>query len=154
MRFLAILAVVLAAGAARAAQPAQPKIQARDVWCRAAPAGAPTGGCYLTLTAATNDRLIGVATPAAERVEVHTMEMTAGVMRMRPSIGGTPLPAGQAVELKPGGARHLMVIGPKAPLAAGGVVPLTLRFAKAQPLTVQAPIRAAAPAAMPAMGRP
>jgi copper(I)-binding protein len=153
MKHLALLAAVLAAGAAQAAERSQPKVQARDAWCRAAPAGAPTGGCYVTLVAPSDDRLVGVATPAAQRVEVHTMDMTGGVMRMRPSSDGTPLPAGQLVELKPG-ARHLMVIGPKATLAAGGVVPLTLRFAKAQPLTVNAPIRAAAPAAMPAMGHP
>jgi copper(I)-binding protein len=48
-------------------------------------------------------------------------------MTMRPVEGGLEIPAGGAVELKPGGL-HLMLIGLKAPLSEGGNVPLTLVF--------------------------
>lgn len=126
---------------ASAAHAATPTVKATNAWCRAAPVGAPAGGCYVTLTASANDRLVAVQAPTADRGEIHTMDMTGGVMRMRPLPDGIVLPAGQAVELKPG-ARHLMVIGPKATLAAGGVVPLTLRFEKSPPVTLRAPIRA------------
>lgn len=135
---LAVLAVLTATPVLAAA----PAVKATDVWCRAAPPGAPAGGCYLTLTAPADDRLIAVQTPAADHGEIHTMDMTGGVMRMRQLPDGIALPAGQPVELKPG-ARHLMIIKPKATLAAGGVVPLTLRFSKAPPLTLNAPVRAA-----------
>jgi copper(I)-binding protein len=57
------------------------------------------------------------------------------------------LPAGRAVALQPGGM-HLMLIRPKAALAAGGSTPLTLKFAKAAPVTVRATI-GNAPAATP-----
>ena len=144
---LAISLLSLAA-TAWAAQAAAPAVKATGAWCRAAPAGAPAGGCYVTLTAAADDRLVAVDVPSADHGEIHTMDMSGGVMRMRRLTDGVVLPAGQAVELKPG-ARHLMVIGPRQTLAAGGTVTMTLRFAKAPPLTVQAPIRAA-----PAPGAP
>ena len=113
-----------------------------DAWCRAAPAGAPTGGCYVTLTASADDKLVGVETTAAERAEIHSMDMTDGVMRMR-KLDDLALPAGKAVMLSPG-AEHLMIIAPKASLAEGGAVPLTFKFGKAPAQSIEAPIRAAA----------
>jgi copper(I)-binding protein len=122
--------------------PAPPTVTIADAWCRAAPAGAPTGGCYVTLTASADDKLVSVETTAADRAEVHSMDMTDGVMRMR-KLDGVDLPAGKAVMLSPG-AEHLMIIAPKATLAEGGVVPLTFKFGKAPAQSVEAPIRAAA----------
>jgi protein SCO1/2 len=132
--------IAIAALAACSAPAGPSKVTVADLWCRAAPVGAPAGGCYVTLTASADDRLVAVETTAADHGEIHTMDMDGGVMRMRPLKDGIELPAGEAVALKPGGM-HLMVIGPKAPLAAGGSVPLTLKFAKAAPITLSAPIR-------------
>lgn len=141
-----LFALSLAAGCAPATQ-APAAVAVTGAWCRAAPVGAQTGGCYLTLTASADDRLVSVATPAAKRAEIHSMDMTGGVMRMRQLKDGLALPAGKAITLKPG-AEHLMIIGPRQTLAAGGSVPLTLTFRKAPPQTVNAPVRnAAAPAA-------
>jgi len=137
---LLVLAAFVPAAQAMAAQ----TVKVTGAWCRAAPAGALSGGCYLALTAGTDDRLLGVSTPAADHGEVHTMSMDGGIMRMRQLTEGLALPAGVAVTLKPGG-EHLMIIGPRQTLKAGGVVSLTLRFAKAAPLTVAAPVLAAPP---------
>ena len=134
------------AESSRAANPAapvpSPGVRAADAWCRPAPRGASTAACYITLTAGSADRLVSVDTPAAARVEIHRMDMEQGVMRMRPVEGGVPLPAGEAVPLAPAGL-HLMLITPQADLAAGGRVPLTLRFENAPSLAVTAPVRAA-----------
>ncbi|MDD3838625.1 MAG: copper chaperone PCu(A)C, partial [Phenylobacterium sp.] len=62
---------------------ASPTVKAVDAWCRAAPVGAPAGGCYVTLTASAEDRLVALETPAADHGEIHTMSMTDGIMRMR-----------------------------------------------------------------------
>lgn len=141
----AVFALTLAAGCAPATQ-APAAVAVTGAWCRAAPVGALAGGCYFTLTSSADDRLVSVATPAAKRAEIHSMDMTGGVMRMRQLKDGLALPAGKAVALKPG-AEHLMIIGPKQPLAAGGNVPLTLTFKTAPPQKINAPIRdAAAPA--------
>ena len=137
----ALIPLVLIAACDRAPQ-AAPSVAITDVWCRAAPEGAPTGGCYATLTASADDQLVSVETTAAERAEIHSMDMEGGVMRMR-KLDGLALPAGDAVKLAPGG-EHLMLIGPTQPLAAGTEAALTFKFGKAPAQSVRAPIRAAA----------
>lgn len=136
---LALIGAALALGpAAWAATPSA--VATAGAWCRATPPAAPAAGCYVTLTARADDRLVGVDTAAAGRGEVHTMSMDGGVMRMRQLADGLALPAGKPVELKPG-SFHVMLIGPKRQLKAGEAVPLTLRFAKAAPLSLTVPVR-------------
>ncbi len=101
-------------------------IAVQRAWARATAPGQAVAGVYMDLRAARPMRVVGAASPAAERVELHTMAMQEGVMVMRrvPEIG---LPAGQTVELKPG-SLHVMLIGLKAPLQEGQTVPLTLQL--------------------------
>jgi copper(I)-binding protein len=80
--------------------------------------------------------LLSASSPAADKVEIHTMTMDNGIMRMRPLPNGIIVPPGSTASLKPG-ANHIMLIGLKAPLAQGTLVPLTLNFAKAGPVRVQ-----------------
>ena len=84
----------------------------------------------------------------ADRVEMHRMSMEGDVMRMRP-VESIEVPAGATVALQPGGM-HLMLMGLKAPLAAGQRVTLTLQFEKAGEVAVQAAVRAPGGAAEPA----
>jgi periplasmic copper chaperone A len=132
--------VLLTACGARPA--AEPSVTVTDPWCRPAAAGAGAMGCYVTLQAATDDRLVSVATPAAARGEIHTMSMDDGVMRMRQLPDGLALPAGESVALKPG-AEHLMLMGPTGAFDEGGEVSLTLTFEHAPAQTVTAQIRSA-----------
>lgn len=134
------LAALLAAPAH--AQPAAPaaqgSVQATGVWARATVPGQAVGVAYATLTSPVGDRLVGVETPAAGRAELHSMTMDGSVMRMR-QVDGVPLPAGQPVALAPGGL-HVMLMDLRGPLQAGQSFPLTLRFERAPPLTVQVPV--------------
>ncbi len=104
-------------------------VEVTGAWARATPAKADNGGAYLTLEAATPDRLIGASTPVAAKAELHRMTMTNGIMKMR-QLAAIDLPAGKTVTLKPG-AMHIMLIGLKKPLETGQTFPLTLDFAKA-----------------------
>lgn len=115
-----------------------------DAWCRATPNGARAGGCFATFTATTDDRLTGGSTPRAAQLQVHEMSMDGGMMKMGQIEGGLPLPAGQAVALAPGG-NHIMLMELTQPLAEGETVPLTLTFATAPEVTVQAPVRRVTP---------
>lgn len=115
-------------------------VSATDAWCRPSPNGAKAGGCYVTLTAASDDRLMSGSTPRAGSLQVHEMKTENGMMKMAELTAGLPLPADQAVALAPGG-NHLMLIGLTAPLVAGETVPLTLQFASAPAITVQAQVR-------------
>ncbi|MET0337164.1 MAG: copper chaperone PCu(A)C [Caulobacter sp.] len=145
-KLLAAAAIGLfAAGCGKAADAAPPTVAVANAWCRAAPAVAPAGGCYLTLKASADDRLAAVETKAADRAEIHTMSVDGGVMRMRELKEGLTLKAGADTEFKPGGM-HIMVIKPKAPLTEGSSVTLTLKFDKAPAQTLAFPVRAMAAA--------
>lgn len=112
-------------------------VQPAGIVCRPTPNGRDVTGCYLTLTSAMDDRLVSIASPEAERGEIHEMKTEGGVMRMRELPDGLPLPAGQTVPLRPGGD-HIMLFGLKRPLVAGDAIRLTLTFEKAPPLEVRA----------------
>jgi periplasmic copper chaperone A len=101
-------------------------------WSRATPQGASVAAGYVTIknTGTAADRLIGGASNAAAKFEVHEMSMDGGVMKMRPIQGGLEIKPGETVELKPQGL-HIMFVGLKKPLKQGDHVKATLEFEKA-----------------------
>ena len=103
-----------------------------QVWSRATPGGAKIAGGYLTIQnmGSTPDRLIGGSADVADKVQVHEMATTNGVMTMRPLDKGLPIEPGKTVRLAPGG-HHLMLLDLKSPLKQGDKVPVTLEFEKA-----------------------
>lgn len=116
-------------------------------YARATPPGADVGGAYLTIAnKGTADKLVAASSPAASRVELHTMAMDNGVMRMH-EVKAIDLPAGGEVELKPGGL-HMMLVGLKAPLAQGARVPLKLTFEHAGSIDVDLAVESMAAGAM------
>ena len=115
-------------------------IAVTDPWCRPTPNGAKVAGCYVTLTAASDDVLTGIATDLAAMPQVHEMKHEDGMMKMAHLEQGLPLPAGQAMVLKPG-SNHIMLMGLKAPLVEGQTARLTLQFQNADDVTVEAAIR-------------
>ncbi len=102
------------------------QVSVAEPWVRATVASQKASGAFMTLTAARDARLVEVSSPVAGIVEIHEMAMEQNVMRMR-AVGGLDLPAGKAVELKPGGY-HVMLMELKGPLKAGDTVPITLVF--------------------------
>jgi copper(I)-binding protein len=72
-------------------------------------------------------------------------------MRMR-AVDGLDLPAGRAVQLKPGGY-HVMLMELRQPLKAGETVPITLVIERAggakESVRVAAPVRPLAASAAP-----
>jgi hypothetical protein len=93
-------------------------------WVRSTVAQQTVTGAFMTITSAQGGRLVSASSPIAASVEVHEMKMVGDVMKMRP-VDALPLPAGKPVELKPG-AFHMMLMGLKAPVKSGDVVPITL----------------------------
>lgn len=115
-------------------------------WSRPTPPAAPAGVGYLSIVNAgpRADRLLGGTSSAVERVEIHEMKLTDGIMRMRPVSGGVPLQPGKTVTFAPGGY-HLMLVGPKQPLVVCGAVTITLRFQRAGAVKVSFDVRATPP---------
>lgn len=98
-------------------------------------------------------RLVGAASEAAERVELHTHAEKNGVMAMM-QVDEIAIPAGGEHALARGGD-HVMLMGLKKPLASGDIVTLTLDFGDCGTETVEAALdndRADAPAADGHMG--
>lgn len=117
---------------AGSAKPAAPAVTVTGAWARETAPGQVNGGGFAVIMnkGATDDRLVSGTSPVAAEVQLHTMSMDGGVMRMRQLVDGIPVSAGQPVELKPG-SLHVMFIGLKRPLKRGETVPVTLRFIKA-----------------------
>lgn len=113
---------------------------------RETPLAGGTGPGFLSIRneGTGDDRLVSASSPAVESVEIHEMSMTDGQMQMRALPDGLPIPAGATVDLAPGGL-HLMLIGVKAPLAAGQTVPVELRFERAGAVAVALLVKARAP---------
>jgi copper(I)-binding protein len=119
-----LFATVLLCAAAHAHAQAPADINVSDAWVRATVPQQKATGAFMQLTSQQDARLVEVRSPIAGSVELHQMEMSNNVMKMR-QIDGLDLPAGQRVGLKPGGY-HVMLFDLKAPVKAGDKVPLTL----------------------------
>lgn len=132
LRSLVLVSGFMLTAAVASAQTGQLAVD--NAWARATPGKSDIGAAYVTIHSPTADRLVAASTPVAKKAELHTMEMSGMVMKMRP-ISSIDIPAGQSVSLAPGGM-HIMLMGLKQPLKAGQSFPLSLTFAKAGTRTV------------------
>lgn len=112
-------------------------ITVSGAFTRATLPDAPVGAGYLTISNAGTDadRLLGAASLITPTVELHTMSVTDGMMKMQQLTDGIEVPAGGSVEFAPGGM-HIMFIGPNQAFVEGECVELTLTFEKAGELPV------------------
>jgi copper(I)-binding protein len=143
---------------------AEPGITVEGAWARTSPMMASAGAAYMTLASSVDDRLTGVAVDAgiAATAELHETVMagdmaggmtgdmsgsmpvtTEPTMMMQP-VDGIDLPAGTAVELKPGGY-HIMLLDLVAPLEMGQTFTITLTFEQAGSVEVPVTVGDAAP---------
>ena len=137
-RLILPAALLILAGCSQPAEPEAPAtVQIADATCRPTLNGRDVTGCYVTLTASRDDRLVSIGAPLAGMAQVHEMKIEDGMMKMAELKDGLPLPAGEAVQLKPGG-NHMMLMGLKQPLIAGEQVSITLTFEHAQPMGIRA----------------
>jgi periplasmic copper chaperone A len=139
IRSMAALALAAAAFCAQA------QTSVKDAWVRGTVPQQQASGAFMQITSSLGGKLVAVSTPVAGTAEVHEMKMdSAGVMKMG-AVPALELPAGKAVELKPGGY-HVMLIGLKQQLKAGDTVPLTLTIegkdGKKETLQVNAAVKA------------
>jgi len=132
---LALAALVLAPSVALADGP-----EVHDAYIRSS-GGTGSAAAFMMIHnhGETGDRLIGAASPAAARVELHTHEEDAnGVMKMIHIEEGFDLPAGGEIPMQRGGA-HVMFMGLTEPLEDGDTVPLTLIFSSGE-LALEVPV--------------
>lgn len=113
------------------------ELQVRHPWSRQTPPGAKVGVGFMEIRnrGSSPDRLLGVSTPAAGRVEMHVTIREGEVMKMR-QVGSVEIPARERVQLRPGGA-HLMLVDIVQPLEKGGRIPMRLRFERAGEMAIE-----------------
>ena len=144
---LSVSAFVLAMTVSLAAQA---QVTVKDAWVRATVPQQKATGAFMQLQSAQDAKLLSVQSPVAGVVEVHEMAMDGGVMKMR-AVPSLALPAGKAVELKPGGY-HVMLMDLKGQVKDGDTVPVTLvvegQDGKRQTIEIKAAARNPAAPAM------
>jgi copper(I)-binding protein len=144
----ALSATLLALALSLSSQASAQNVEVKGAWARATVQGQKATGAFMTLTAKTNAKLVGVSSSVAGVTEVHEMKMDNGVMKMRAVEGGLELPAGKATSLKPGGY-HVMLMDLKLPLQKDTTIPLTLVFKDAKgvesKVELKVPVAQAAP---------
>lgn len=132
------------------AQTVRPNIDVSNAWVRSTVPGQKGTGAFMKITAKDGAKLVSVSSPVAGVGEVHEMKMDGDVMQMR-AVPLLDLPAGKAVELKPGGF-HVMLMDLKQALPKDSKIPLTLVFKDARGvesrMELSVPVSATAPTGM------
>jgi copper(I)-binding protein len=103
---------------------ASAEVAVKDAWVRGTVPSQTVTGAFMTITSSTDAKLVGASSPIASMTEIHESSMKGGVNHMH-AVESIALPAGKAVELKPGGF-HMMLMGVSKVVAAGQKVPLEL----------------------------
>ena len=141
------LAVVTTFTSLAFAQAPSAMVEVKDAWVRSTVPGQKGTGAFMKITAKDGVRLVGVSSPAAGVGEMHEMKMEGDIMKMR-ALSSLDLPAGKAIELKPGGY-HIMLMDLKQPMVKDSKVPLTLLFKDAKgvesKLELSVPVSSVAP---------
>ena len=112
-----------------------------DAWVAEAPPVAPVMGGYMKIANET-DKSVSITSascPDFEKVEIHEMSMSGGMMKMQ-QIEKLDVPANGMVELQPGGY-HLMLIKPRQPFKQGDTLTVTLHTADGQSQAVKMEVK-------------
>lgn len=135
-RNLLLLSLGLSSAFANAAETVSTKeslsnkelVLVQNAWVRSTNAGQSVGAAYMTLTSPQDAQLVAIESDVTKSVEIHSMSMQDGVMKMR-MLDALPLAAGKPYNLAPGGF-HLMLFDLKKPLNVGEPVNFVLHFKK------------------------
>lgn len=124
IRLVALAMLVLAGTNSNAADS---NLMVHDAWVREAPPNMKIlAGYFSIMNHGDGKNLVGAASDAFEKVEIHKTVHEAGVAKMV-AQDSVEIPMHATVKFEPGGL-HLMLINPKSPLKAGDKVNITLKF--------------------------
>ncbi len=125
----------------------QDSIEIKNQWVRASNDGQDVSAAYMTIVSNEDTSLIAIDSDVADVIEIHSMSMENGVMKMR-MLDTLDLIADKPTELSPGGF-HLMLFDLKKPLTAGKEAHFTLHFknkaGQEKTISITSPIKAEAP---------
>lgn len=127
------------------------EVTVKGSWVRGTTLAQKATGAFMEITSSEDAAVVSASSPVAGVVEIHSMKMENGVMKMR-AMPKLPLPAGEPVKLAPGG-NHVMMMDLKRQMKPGESVPITLKVEgkdkSVKTIEVKAEVRElAAPASM------
>lgn len=137
-KLLASLALATLATSAMA----ESAIQVDDAYARSSGKHAKAGAAFMMIvnSGEADDRLIGVTSEVADRVELHTHKVDEnGVAKMLHVEDGFIIPAGDSHVLQRGGD-HVMFMGIAKPFEQGATIPVTLIFEQAGEVQIEIPV--------------
>ncbi len=106
--------------------PIQDVVSVENAWVRPTNAGQDVGAAYMTFVSNADASLIHVESSVTKNIEIHSMTMQKGVMKMR-MLESIQIKAGEPYKLEPGGF-HLMLFDLKKPLTIGEQITFELTF--------------------------
>ena len=119
-----------------------------DAWARHTVPGQMASAAFMRIRSDETLHWVAASSTVAGVVEIHEMKLQQNVMKMSALPQALTLPAGQTVELKPGGL-HIMLMDLKNPLRVSDQLKLTLtlRDARGRQILheVEVPVRQMAP---------
>ncbi|HBV77899.1 MULTISPECIES: copper chaperone PCu(A)C [Vibrio] len=120
-----------------------------DPYARATPPNAVNSAIFMTIEnhMASDRTLVTVATPAAEKSELHTVERQGDLMKMR-QVDGIKIPAHGEIQLMPG-SFHIMLLNVNKPLVEDDSITLTLGYANGEKETLSVPVKKVITGMMP-----
>ena len=142
---ISISAMLVSTPLAHAQKISADALSISEVWIKPTIPGSDVSAAYMHIKSATTFNLIKAESPLVGIAELHSMNMKDGVMEMK-AEDAFAVPAGNAIELKPGGM-HIMLMQVARPINVGDKVPLTLTFegANKKPLVIRVEALARSP---------
>jgi periplasmic copper chaperone A len=135
MRALTLLVALTLAGCAP-----DPVLRVDDAYVRlAATPKNPAAAYFMVVGGSKADRLMDVSSPVVIRTEMHESMSSGGMMSMKPIEGGVEIPAGGAVEFKPGG-KHVMMFNVNPGILPPRTLPMIFVFASGERISVDAKV--------------
>ena len=114
---------------------AKPMVQ--DVRVRlAAVSDRPAAGYFTLEGARVGDRLLRIDSAVVNKIELHQVTMSGGLMTMR-QMADVPLPAGTTVRFEPSG-NHAMLFGVDKRITPGTAIPMLFTFKSGARVQVEA----------------
>ena len=101
-------------------------VKVSNAWVRTSAPGQSVGAAYMDISSAQNITLEKVSANTVGHIEIHTMTMTNGIMKMR-MLDKLDLIAGRLYKLAPGSS-HLMMFNLKQAFKTGQQVEFKLTF--------------------------
>ncbi len=121
-------------------EPQSASASVEDAWVRLPAVSGRPGALYFRAEGTARPiRIVGIASPRVERIEMHQTVTENGVSRMA-RLEDDAFGPGEPLVFEPGG-KHAMLFGLDPELEPGDAISVTYTFDPAPPVTVQAEVR-------------